>query len=74
VLGVRCWVLGFRKQHGSSVLESALLIPILVLLFVGAMEIGKITLTYYQLHKALRAGARMAALLAGYAVQPMIAT
>ena len=58
-------MLGARKQHGSSVLESALLIPMLVLLFVGAMEIGKITLTYYQLHKAMRAGARMAALLRG---------
>jgi len=46
-------------------LESLLVAPVLVLLFVGAMEIGKVTLTYYQLHKALRAGARMAALVRG---------
>jgi hypothetical protein len=53
------------KRRGSALLESLLLIPILVLLFIGAMEFGKLTLTYYQLHKALRAGARMAALLRG---------
>lgn len=52
-------------KRGSALLESLLLTPILVLLFVGAMEMGQVTLTYYQLHKALRAGARMAALLRG---------
>ena len=46
-------------------LESVLLIPMLVLLFVGAMEIGKITLTYYTLHKALRGAGRMVSLLRG---------
>jgi hypothetical protein len=53
------------RCRGSALLESLLLVPILVLLFIGAMEFGKLTLTYYQLHKALRAGARMAALLRG---------
>jgi len=53
------------RSRGGALLESLLLAPILVLLFVGAMEIGKVTLTYYQLHKALRSGARMAALLRG---------
>jgi hypothetical protein len=53
------------SRRGGAVLESLLVIPVLVLLFVGAMEFGKLTLTYYQLHKALRAGARMAALLHG---------
>ena len=53
------------RSRGSALLESLLLTPILVLLFVGAMEVGKLTLTYYQLHKALRAGARMAALMRG---------
>ena len=46
-------------------LESVTLIPILVLLFVGAMELGKIALTYYQLQKAFRGAARMASLLRG---------
>jgi hypothetical protein len=53
------------RSRGSALLESLLLVPVLVLLFIGAMEFGKLTLTYYQLHKALRAGARMAALLRG---------
>ncbi len=53
------------SRRGSALLESLLVTPILVLLFVGAMEIGKVTLTYYQLHKGLRAGARMAAVLQG---------
>ncbi len=46
-------------------MESLLLIPMLVLLFVGAMEIGKITLTYFTLHKALRGAAGMATQLRG---------
>jgi hypothetical protein len=50
---------------GGAMIESLLLIPVMVLLFIGAMEMGKVTLTYYQLHKALRGGARMAALLRG---------
>lgn len=53
------------KRSGVALLESVLLIPLLVLLFVGGMEIGKITLTYYQLQKTLRGGARMVSLLHG---------
>lgn len=54
-----------RRCRGGMLFESILLIPILVLLFVGGMEMGKITLTYYQLQKALRGGARMVAVLQG---------
>lgn len=46
-------------------LESVLLVPILVVLMVGGIEMGKIALTYYQLQKALRGGARMASLVRG---------
>ena len=54
-----------RFRRGAMLLESVLMIPILVLLFVGGMEMGKIALTYYQLQKALRGGARMVAVLQG---------
>ncbi len=46
-------------------LESVTLVPILVLLFVGAMEMGKIALTYYQVQKALRGAGRMVGVLRG---------
>lgn len=54
-----------KRRSGSTLLESVVLIPLLVLLFVGGMEFGKIALTYYQLHKALRGAARMASVLRG---------
>ena len=53
------------RQAGAALLEATLLAPLLVLLFVGAMEMGKIALTYYTLHKALRGAARMASVLRG---------
>ncbi len=46
-------------------MESTILVPMLVLLLVGAMEIGKITVTYFTLHKALRGAARLASTLRG---------
>jgi hypothetical protein len=46
-------------------LESTLVIPVLVVLLVGGMEMGKIALTYYQLQKALLGGARMARVVRG---------
>ena len=51
------------QRAGAAVIEGLLLTPVLVLLFVGGMELGKITLTYYTLHKALRGAARMASTL-----------
>ena len=46
-------------------LESVVLIPVLVLLFVGGMEIGKVVLSYYTLQKGMRGAARMAGVLRG---------
>jgi len=54
-----------QNKKGAALLESTLLVPLLVLLLVGGMEFGKITLTYYTLHKAVRGAARMAGLLRG---------
>jgi len=53
------------RNRGSALLETLLVTPLLVVLVFGGMEFAKATLTYYQLHKALRGGARMAALLRG---------
>jgi hypothetical protein len=53
------------RRRGTSLIETVLLVPVLVLLFVGAMEMGKIALTYYTLHKGMRAAARMASVLRG---------
>jgi hypothetical protein len=50
-----------RKQRGSAVLETALFVPILVLLMVGMVQIGKITFTYYTLRKTLYTAARYVA-------------
>ncbi len=56
---------GQARRAGASLLEATLLVPLLVLLFVGAMQMGKIALTYYTLHKAMRGAARMVSTLRG---------
>ena len=54
-----------RGRRGGTLIESVLIIPPLVILMVGGMEMGKIALTYYQIQKALNGAARMASLLRG---------
>jgi len=46
-----------RRQRGNMVLESILFLPILFLLIVGMVEIGKVTYVYYQLKKVLYSAA-----------------
>ena len=41
------------KQRGQSLLETAMFIPILVLLLVGMAELGRVTYVYYTLRKTL---------------------
>ena len=43
------------KRRGSSLLEIAILLPVLMLLLIGMCEIAKITYTYYTLRKAVYA-------------------
>jgi hypothetical protein len=38
---------------GSSLLETALFLPLLITLLVGAVELARLTYTYYTLHKIL---------------------
>ena len=47
-----------RREDGSYTIELAILFPILVLLFVGTAELGRLFYTYTTLSKATAVGAR----------------
>ena len=47
-----------RSRRGNMVLETAMFIPVILLLLVGMVQIGKITYLYYSLKKAVYAAAR----------------
>lgn len=47
-----------RATRGSAILETALFLPILVLLLVGTAELARYAYTYFTLHKIMYALAR----------------
>ena len=47
-----------KRDDGNSMIECAILMPILILLFVGAAEVGRMFYTYTTLAKATKVGAR----------------
>lgn len=47
-----------KDERGSSVVELAIVFPILLLLFVGTAELGRLFYTYTTLAKATKVGAR----------------
>ena len=47
-----------RSRSGSTILEAALFIPILLTLLVSVEQLGKLTYTYYSIKKALYSAAR----------------
>ena len=47
-----------KSERGSSVVELAIVFPILLLLFVGVAELGRLFYTYTTLAKATKVGAR----------------
>lgn len=49
-----------RGARGSTALETILFLPLLLLLFMGMVELGRLTYTYYSLHKMLTTLARYA--------------
>lgn len=50
---------GFRNcERGSSIVELAIIFPILLLLFIGIAELGRLFYTYTTLAKATKVGAR----------------
>ena len=50
--------LGSRK--GTSLIEGAIFIPLVILFLLGMMDFGRITYTYYQLQKVMHSFARIA--------------
>ncbi|MBA3355219.1 MAG: pilus assembly protein [Pyrinomonadaceae bacterium] len=47
-----------RRENGSSIVELAIVFPILLILFVGSAELGRLFYTYTTLAKATKVGAR----------------
>ena len=47
-----------KEERGSYIIELAIVFPILLLLFVGAAELGRLFYTYNTLAKATKLGAR----------------
>jgi hypothetical protein len=49
-----------RGQSGASLVETALFLPVLLLLLVGMIELAKVVITYYSLQKVMHSIARYA--------------
>src|SRR5687767_4478990 len=47
-----------RREDGSSIIELAIVFPILLVLFVGVADLGRLFYTYTTLAKATKVGAR----------------
>src|SRR5687767_13685121 len=47
-----------KRDEGSSIVELAIVFPILLLLIVGTVELGRLFFTYTTLAKATKVGAR----------------
>lgn len=47
-----------RRENGTQMIEFAIIFPVLLLLFAGTIELGRLFYTYTTLAKATRAGAR----------------
>ncbi len=54
-----------RRSRGNMVLEGALWIPVMVLLVVGTIQLGKISYTYFSLRKAAFSAGRYLAVQQG---------
>jgi len=48
----------FRRDDGTQLIEFAIVFPVLLLLFAGTTELGRLFYTYNSLAKATRSGAR----------------
>src|SRR5436309_4342888 len=60
----------FRREGGSSTIELAIVLPILLLLFAGTTELGRLFYTYTTLAKATRGGARYLSLMTDVTANP----
>jgi hypothetical protein len=48
-----------RHRRGNAMIETAMFLPLFIILLMGMAEIGKVTYVYYSAHKALYSIARM---------------
>lgn len=55
---VRRWRLFAKNERGGPMIEFAITLPILLILFAGATEVGRLFYTYTTLAKATKVGAR----------------
>lgn len=53
------------QQRGNALIETAMMVPILIVLLVGTTEIGRVTYLYYTVHKELYDLARLVATTQG---------
>ena len=49
-----------NRRSGSALLETALFLPVILLLLVGTIELGKVTIIYFSLQKMMTNVARFA--------------
>jgi len=52
------WPAIVKRKEGSSTIELAIVFPILLIMFVGTAELGRLFYTYNSLSKATKVGAR----------------
>ena len=52
-----------RRQRGDAIVEFALLVPTLVLILFGVLELGRVVDAWLVVHNAAREGARAGALV-----------
>jgi Flp pilus assembly protein TadG len=50
-----------RRERGNSAIETAMFMPLFILLLVGTYQFGRATFLYYQVHKTLYGVARLVA-------------
>jgi hypothetical protein len=55
------WRLGADRSRGQALIETALILPILLILLLGAIDFGRLFLGWVTLHQAARIGANYAA-------------
>ncbi|MEN1760996.1 TadE family protein [Anoxynatronum sibiricum] len=53
---------GFQKENGQSLVELALILPIIVLLLFGTVEFGRVFYSYITVTSGVREGVRVAAI------------
>jgi len=62
----------FRHQHGQSMVEFALILPLFVLFIIGVFELGRAFFSYIAITNAAREGARVVTFWPGKTTVPNV--